>query len=75
MKTELRNEELEDLVLLATACAGLARALRDNADRQRISADQLHKDAGRLEALCQGLRADVSEIIPPGRKTNLSVVR
>ena len=78
MKTLLRSEALEDLVLLATDCAALARALRDNADRQRTSAEQLHNDARKLEALCQALTTDVSKIkrgLPSGEKATLSVVR
>ena len=70
MKTLPRNGALEDLVLRATGCASLAKALRDNADRQRTSADQLHGDARKLEALCQTLRDDVSEIkqnLPSGQ--------
>lgn len=78
MKTLLLNEALEDLVLRATGCASLAKALRDNADRQRKSADQLHSDAHELEALCQALRDDVSEIrqnLPSRQEATLSVVR
>lgn len=78
MKTLLRNEALEDLVLRAAGCASLAKALRDNADRQRTSADQLHDDARKLETLCQALRDDVSEIqrnLPSGQGPTLSVVR